>query len=349
MRPGKRTVLQMVVVGAIASAVGIGVALAIRWFPAAASTQAGPIDTLWYVLIGISIPIFVGVVVVTLYSVGLFRVRPGQELQDGPPIHGNTRLEVIWTALPATLLVGLVTYAYIVLYDIEKAPARPAAEMRVKVVGQQFAWQFEYPGQDGKPVRSTELYLPVDRPVRFDITTKDVLHDFWVPQFRMKVDAVPGITTRYRVTPKRLGTYEAVCAELCGLGHAFMRAPVRVVSARAFGAWLRRLANPAPAGGGGGQAAVSGKQVFLQGNGTATACAACHTLADAGSTGTTGPDLDKAIAQLGPAEIRNDIVNPNAQIYPGFQAGIMPQDYGQTLSAAELDGLVKYLDEVTSK
>jgi cytochrome c oxidase subunit 2 len=345
----------MVIVGAIATAVGIGVALAIHWFPASASTQAGPIDTLWYVLLGISIPIFVGVVVVTLFSVRLFRVRPGQELEDGAPIHGNTKLEVVWTAIPATLLVGLVVYSYLVLHHIEKAPAKAAQERQVAVQAQQFAWQYEYRGPDGKPLRSHELYLPVGQSVRFNITTKDVLHDFWVPQFRMKVDAVPGITTHYRVTPNREGTYEVVCAELCGLGHAFMRSPVHVVSAQEFDAWLDKLANPAAAGGGGGsggggeQAAVDGKQIFVNGNGTATPCSACHTLADAGSTGTTGPDLDKAIADADAAEIRNDIVNPNAQIYPGFQGGIMPQDYGQTLSSAELDALVKYLDKVTSK
>jgi len=239
VRPGKRTIAEMIIVGVVAAAALIALSLAIDWFPTAASKQAGPVDTLWYVLLGVSIPIFVLVAMVVLYSVRLFRVRPGQELEDGPPIHGNTTLEVIWTALPSMLIAGLVVYAYLVLHDIEKAPAKgEGQEMHVHVIAEQFSWRFEYPGQQGKPVRSTQLYLPKDRSVKFDIDAKDVLHDFWVPNFRMKLDAVPGITTHYRVTPDRLGDYPVVCAELCGLGHATMRAKARVVTEAEFDKWI---------------------------------------------------------------------------------------------------------------
>lgn len=354
MREGNRNYVQMVAVGVVASAIGIAGALLIDWFPRAASTQAGPIDTFWDVLLIVSIPIFVLVATVVLYSVKFFRVRPGQENQDGEPIHGSTRLEVIWTALPSALIAGLVVYAYLVLVDIERAPADASAERRVHVQAKQFAWEFGYAekGADGKPVKSTILYLPVGESVMFDIDTDDVLHDFWVPQFRMKIDAVPGITTHYRVTPNREGDYEVVCAELCGLGHAFMRTNVKVVSPEAFDRWISEQgAAPAgDAGGGGDQtASVDGKLLFTQGNGTSTACGACHTLADAGTNAETGPNLDKAIAADDAATIRQMIVEPNAEIYPGFPAGIMPQDYAQTLSPAELDALVNYLDKVTSK
>src|SRR4051794_28240130 len=107
-RERKRTVQQMVVVGVIASAVGIAIGLAIHWFPPADSTQADKIDTLWDVLIIASVPIFVLVTVIVGFSILEFRMRPGEENLDGPPIHGNTRLEVIWTALPALLIVALV-------------------------------------------------------------------------------------------------------------------------------------------------------------------------------------------------------------------------------------------------
>src|SRR3954447_9005 len=127
------TVIRAVVFGAIASIIGIVVALAINWFPPAASKQADKIDTLWDVLLICSIPIFVLVTTVVVVSVIKFRMRPGEEELDGPPIHGNTRLEVIWTAIPATLLIALCAYAYIVLHDIEKAPA--AQELNVKVTG----------------------------------------------------------------------------------------------------------------------------------------------------------------------------------------------------------------------
>ena len=226
----------MLVIGAIASAIGIAVALSINWFPKVASTQAEDIDTLFDVLIIASVPIFVLVEVVVLFSVWKFRMRPGQELEDGPPIHGNTRLEVIWTAIPALILVGLCGYAYKVLQDIEE---KPKNEIVVNVTGQQFAWTFDYAGQKAK-VSSEQLYLPEGTSVEFHVRSKDVIHDFWVPEFRQKIDAVPGITTKYRITPNRLGAYPVVCAELCGLGHSTMRQTVHVLPQQEFDSWMSR-------------------------------------------------------------------------------------------------------------
>jgi cytochrome c oxidase subunit 2 len=228
---------QMLIIGAVASALGVALALAIDWMPIQASEQAKDVDTLFDVLLIASVPVFVLVEVVVLFCVWKFRMRPGEELKDGPPIHGNTALEIIWTAIPALLLLGLCTYAYVVLRDIEEKPAR---EMIVNVTGEQFAWTFEYPRDGGRPVRSTQLYLPEGRPVEFHVRSKDVIHDFWVPEFRMKIDAVPGITTEYRVKPIRQGTYTVVCAELCGLGHSTMRQTAHVLSAARFDAWMRR-------------------------------------------------------------------------------------------------------------
>src|SRR6478752_2648461 len=256
---------QMVGIGLVASVLGIAAGILIDWFPLQASTQAKSIDTLWDFLIIASVPVFVMVTVVVLFSVWKFRMRPGEEDLDGPPIHGNTRLEVIWTAIPAILLVGLCTYAFIILEDVEKAQANT---MEVRVVGEQFAWTFFYVNPDGgdKQVRSTELHLPVNRPVKFTLQSKDVLHDFWVPAFRMKKDAVPGINVTYRVTPNRVGAYPIVCAELCGIGHATMRATAVVEQDAQFTAWLGKLGRPAAAapaaGGGGGGAGADGKTIF---------------------------------------------------------------------------------------
>lgn len=346
-RDDKIPVLQMLVVGLIASALGIAAGLAIEWFPESASTQAGPIDHLYDVLIWTSVPIFVLVTTVVLFSVVKFRMRPGEENLDGPPIHGNTRLEVVWTAIPAIILVVLCAYAWIVLVDIEEAQAN---EMRINVTGQQFAWTFEYPQSGGKPIKSNQLYLPKDRPVRFYVKALDVIHDFWVPAFRMKVDAVPGIETRYRITPNRLGDYPVVCAELCGLGHAVMRNTAHVVTPADFDRWIAEQKAPAEAAGASGASdEADGKTIFTDGNGTATACGACHKLADAGTSGETGPDLDKTLAGKDAAYIEEGIVAPDAEITPGFQAGIMPKNYGDTLSDEELKALVKYLGEAAGK
>src|ERR687896_1141384 len=188
-RESRAQLRQMLAIGGVASALGIGLALLIDWFPVPASSQAGSIDTLWDVLLIASVPVFVLVETIVLYCAIKFRMRPGEELKDGPPIHGNTKLEIIWTAIPAILLVGLCTYAYVVLTDIEKAQAN---SMNVRVVGEQFTWTFYYPGEGGDEIASPQLYLPANTPVDFTVQSKDVIHDFWVPAFRMKIDAEGG-------------------------------------------------------------------------------------------------------------------------------------------------------------
>jgi cytochrome c oxidase subunit II len=314
----------MVVFGLIAVAILIPIALIIPWFPPKGSVQAGRIHTLYYVLLIATIPIFVLVETVVVFSVWKFRMRPGEEEKDGPPIHGNTRLEVLWTALPAALIIGLCTYSYTVLRANE---ASKKGEMTVNVTARQFAFEFSYPRPDGKQVISPVLFLPIHQPVVFKIRSYDVVHSFFVPSFSEKLDAVPGITTTLRVTPDVGGTYPVECTELCGAGHAFMRSSVHVVSASTFARWLAaQPANaPPPIGtappyvtqsGNSGYGALpgtsspssapsspssssssatssaasaaAGKALFTGPGG----CSSCHTLAAAGATGTVGPDLD---------------------------------------------------------
>jgi cytochrome c oxidase subunit 2 len=331
----------MLGIGVVVSILGIVAGLLIDWFPVQASGQARPIDTLWDVLIVFSVPVFVLVETIVVFSAIKFRMRPGEENLDGPPIHGNTRLEIFWTAIPATILVGLCTYALVVLEDVEKAEANST---EVRVVGQQFAWTFYY-RRDGQEIASNQLYLPKDRPVKFTLQSKDVLHDFWVPAFRMKKDAVPGIDVTYRVTPSREGEFPIVCAELCGLGHSVMRASAHVVQDAKFTEWVAALGKPkTPAAGEGGGGEVDGKALFSS---QETSCAGCHTLADAGATGTIGPDLDQVLADKDEAFIRDAIVEPDKEIADGYQSGVMPPNFGQTLQPAQIDALVKYLSEVT--
>jgi cytochrome c oxidase subunit 2 len=163
---------------------------------------------------------------------------------DGPPIHGNTRLEVAWVTIPFLIVSVLAIYGWIVLNDVD---AKKPNEMTVKVIAQQFTWHFEYPSLGN--LKSDQLWLPKDQPVKFDVNTEDVIHSFWVPNFRLKTDTVPGITTTIRVTPDRLGTYNVVCAELCGLGHATMREYARVVTRAQFNAWAARQRKLPPPGG----------------------------------------------------------------------------------------------------
>jgi cytochrome c oxidase subunit 2 len=336
---------QLLAIGLIASVVGVALGLIIDWFPTQGSTQAETVDTLWDVLVIASVPIFVLVMTVVLYSVWRYHMKPGEELKDGPPIHGNTRLEIIWTAIPAILLVALCSYSYVALADIEEDKD---GELPVRVVGEQFTWTFFYQDENGEEFGSPQLYVPRGRPVHFTVQSMDVIHDFWVPAFRMKIDAVPGVDTELKITPKTNGEYPVVCAELCGIGHSVMRQTAHVVDPEEFDRWARERAGEAreQAGGGededGGGAAAEGRTLF-----TESGCGGCHALADADTSGGVGPDLDENLAGRDEAFIEESIVNPSAEIAEGFSDGLMPSNFGDQLTPEELDALVSYLAEVT--
>ncbi len=233
----RRSITLAAIAAAIATAIGIFLSFEIKWFPVQASAQAHNTDTLYHVLMIASIPIFVLVVTVILYSVWQFRMKPGEELKDGLPIHGNTRLEVFWTAIPAILMLGMVGYSFVILHDNEK---KPAHEIQIGVTGQQFYWSFQYPPSvtGGAEINSYDLYLPDNESAYFNMRSKDVIHAFYIPAFRLQEDVVPGITTHYLATPDRVGNYPVVCNLLCGVGHSLMRTTVHVVTPTQFRAWI---------------------------------------------------------------------------------------------------------------
>jgi cytochrome c oxidase subunit 2 len=204
------------------------------WFTPAASVQADRHDTLYTALMLVSAVILGLVVTFLVYMVWKFRVRPGEELLDGPPIHGNTKLEIVWTLIPLAIVIGFAGYGAIVLHDNE---AVASDHVVVGVTARQFAWSFDY---EGGKVKSPVLVLPKGRQTEFHVTSliHDVIHSFYVPEFRIQANAVPGHITRTWVTPTKLGTYQVICLELCGIGHAQMRAVVRVVSQQDFDTWL---------------------------------------------------------------------------------------------------------------
>src|SRR5881227_2505100 len=217
----------MLVIGIAAAVIGTFLALQINWFPAQGSTAAGKIDTLYDWLLVASVPMFVLVMSVAIYCVVRFRVRPGGPTGDGEPIHGNTRLEIIWVTIPFLIVTALAVYAAVVLAQIEK---KQPNELQVRAIGQQFTWHFEYTQANGRKVKSDVLYLPNNRPVYMKINTLDVLHSFWVPAFRLKEDAVPRQTDHARFTPVRPANYEVVCAALCGLCKPAMRVRTTVLT-----------------------------------------------------------------------------------------------------------------------
>ena len=191
--------------------------------------------------------------------------------------------------------------------------------------------------------------MPLSKQVKFTLQSKDVLHDFWVPAFRMKKDVVPGIDVTYTVTPNLKGAYPIVCAELCGLGHAVMRATATVEDqgdVRGVADQPRqagRARRPAAA------AAVLPPRPTARRSSrprTPTAPSATRSPTQA-PTARSDPNLDKVLAGKDDAFIKDSIVDPSKEIAAGFQDGIMPPNYGDTLQPAQIDGLVKYLSEVT--
>ncbi|NJR70482.1 MAG: cytochrome c oxidase subunit II [Synechococcales cyanobacterium CRU_2_2] len=271
---------------------GVAITLLSLWLgqnnhllPIAATDNAASVDGLFNAMLAISVGLFCLVQGLIVIAAIKFRQRPGDET-DGPPIHGNIPLEILWTAIPAVLVLGISVYSFEIYNQMggldpmnhsghikpaaqiamqpesmtsgllaasgpeasgDAAPqpnfaagvgAKPGemapADMTVKVMGLQYAWLFTYPDTGAI---SGELHIPVGKDIELDISAQDVLHAFWVPQFRLKQDAIPGKTTQLRFVTSVPGTYPIVCAELCGSYHGAMRTQVIVHTPEDYELW----------------------------------------------------------------------------------------------------------------
>jgi cytochrome c oxidase subunit 2 len=246
----RATLIKLIVAMLVLTAIQSAILVPINWNGDAASTEAPKIDTLLDVMIVLSAFVFSIVMVMLGYSVWRYRAKPGDE-GDGEPIHGNTKLEIAWTLIPTVIVLVGAVYSWIVLDDIE---ARADDRTQINVTAQQFKWTFDYPEAG---VTSNELHVPVDKQVEFDMNALDVIHSFWVPEWRVKKDLVPGQTTSVVATPNEEGTYSLICTELCGLGHSTMRAFVHVESEQEYEDWLSKQPQ-ADAGESGGDEASAG-------------------------------------------------------------------------------------------
>lgn len=270
---------------------GIALTLVSLWYgqnhgllPVAASDEAAQVDALFNMMMTIATGLFLLVEGTIIIAAIRFR-RPKDDNTDGPPIHGNIPLEIVWTAIPAVTVLIISVYSFeiynamggldpmashdhygaMVAHSDEMSPSGQNADksliamasnrgtialglgaspenigkpvpLTVKVMGLQYAWIFTYP-ETG--VTSGELHIPVGQEVQLDITAQDVLHAFWLPEFRLKQDAIPGRETELRFTPSRVGQYTIVCAELCGAYHGAMGAQLFVQTPEEFQTWLK--------------------------------------------------------------------------------------------------------------
>jgi cytochrome c oxidase subunit 2 len=291
--------------------------------PVEASAQSIPIDSMWNLeLIAISF-LFSLIVVPMAYSLIVFRRKKG-DTTDAEHMEGNTRLEITWTILP---LLIVTAFAYLGATNLAETRRVDPEAMVVKVTGIQWSWKFEYPSDpnSGVVVSSDELHLPVGKQVLLQMTSNDVIHSFWVPEFRVKQDLVPGRITQLRITPILKGNYKVRCAELCGTSHAFMERPVVVSAQGDFDAWMAQQVEHAkqlsatPEGAG---------QLLVSANG----CAACHSINGAAGIGPTWFGLfgsqvklkDGTTVVADEAYITESIKHPQAKIVAGFETQLMP-------------------------
>lgn len=302
--------------------------------PVAASAEAIPIDTLFDAHFWMIAFLFALIMVIMIYSAAVFRRKAGDET-DAPHVHGNTALEISWTVVPTIVVIGFGLWGAAMLNDL--IAAKPN-EMTINVTGRQWAWTFGYP--EAGDFGSGELVLAVDQPIVLQMESEDVLHSFWVPEFRVKQDLVPGRVIPLRFTPTLIGEYEVVCAEMCGLQHTTMVAPVRVVSEEDFDAWVEeRLAQPLF-----GEMSPEERGALWH-SAEGFACAGCHSLDGTPGAGPTWQGLDGREEPLTDGTtvtadddyIRNSIINPNDQVVVGFNPNVMPQNYEELFAAQEAE------------
>ncbi|MCL6645673.1 MAG: cytochrome c oxidase subunit II [Dehalococcoidia bacterium] len=241
----KRDLLIAGVLWLALTAVGLFFIGRIDYFPSTMSDKGEEVERAFRVLALLAVPVAAMVVAVLGYSIVAHRSK-GDPTEDGPPIMGRGPFPLAWFGVTSGLTLLIMIYPG--LTSLAKMLDNPTPDLVVNVEGIQWTWLVSYPQQEVQNAR--EIVLPVDRTVRFDITSRDVLHSFWIPAFLMKVDAVPGMTTTVTFKPTEIGTFQddsnlrLQCAELCGLSHSRMRIPVRVVTEEEFQAWVEANRRP---------------------------------------------------------------------------------------------------------
>ncbi len=238
-------VLPLVIVSSLIGAVVAVILIVTRTLPTQASAQATNIDNLYIYFLAFSGVIFGIVLIVLLVGVYRFRARPN-DTREGKPIHGITWLEVLWTTIPFLIVVSCGAFGWYVL-DVDDVSAEARKDgQNVHIVGYQFGWKYTYLNQEVGLQEQDQLVLPVNVPVRFELTTNDVMHAYWVPAWRMQMSTTPAQTNHTSITPTQTGEFEVICAFLCGVGHTGMNSSiegsiipkVRVVSQAEFEQWV---------------------------------------------------------------------------------------------------------------
>lgn len=306
-----------------------------NWLPEAVTTTAESVDSLFLLILGIALVVFVLVEFLLIFF--LIKYRRSKKNQDGLAVHGNTKLEIIWTAIPALILVGLGIFSTQITYAIQK-PASQDVYV-IDVIGRKWSWEFKYPNGAST---INDLRIPEGKNVILRITSADVVHSLWLPEARIKQDAVPGRITQISlgaVQPTKEGQeYRVICAEYCGTAHSNMLATMKTEPQDKFEKFLVDAK----------KASEEGPQAGLK-LATQFGCLSCHAIDNQKSVGPSWKGLYDAQRKLqGGAAVKADdaylkesIDNPGAKVAEGY-TNSMPPFQGK-LDDKQIKSIIEYI------
>jgi cytochrome c oxidase subunit 2 len=318
--------------------------------PKAASTVAGDVDELYYFLYWLSVVLFIGIVGAMTWFAMRYKRKSATEIPHGP--HHHTILEVTWTVIPLVLVMVIFVWGFKGYLNMAVAPGNA---LPIQVTASQWQWAFQYPNgvthamdeksKEKQPVADkgwSTLRVPAGRPIKLIMRSNDVLHSFWIPEFRVKHDIVPGQYSTIWFEAKEPGEYRAFCTEYCGQDHSMMMARVIVMKPEDYEAWMKqkeadaaKQKSPVELG----ELAYLGKS-----------CAGCHTINGAPSAGPTFKGLfgkkeemaDGSSVTVDENYLRESILDPRAKTVKGF-GPVMPVNFKDQLSEPEITGLIEYI------
>jgi cytochrome c oxidase subunit II len=306
------------------------------WLPPAASSSAPVVDRLFHFIYWVSFGFFILVVGLMVLFVLRYRRRPGETGRTGPVPTHNTALEITWTVIPLILVAVIFYFGFTGFMDVTTPPQNA---YDVQVSGVRWKWSFTY----SNGVTDENLHVPVDTPVRLTMTSVDVIHGFYIPDFRIKHDVVPGRYNTVWFQAPKPGNHDIFCTQYCGENHSAMRASVIVQPKAEFDAWLEKAAAE--------QVSASpvdrGKKLYQT-----LGCAQCHSLDGKAGTGPTWKGLFGTAVELAGGKtvtadenyVRESILQPNAKLVVGF-AGIMPTYQGR-VKDQDIDAIIAYMKTI---
>lgn len=303
-----------------------------RWFPESASNFSGRVDALYAFMVGVTVFSTV-LICIMIIGFGIY-YRRGSKANRRGQMHNNF-LELIWASGPLVISMIMFAWGAVIFFDMHHPPKDA---MVVEVVGKQWMWKMRHPG--GK-AEINSLHLPVGQPVRLRLISEDVIHSFFVPEFRVKQDVVPGYYNQLWFTPTKAGTYHLFCAEYCGTEHSGMIGTVTVMEPSDYARWLSDDTGEAPE--------VVGQKLFDR-----FRCATCHKdegtgngPALAGVFGKDRPLKGGGLALANEQYLRDSILLPHKQVLAGYQA-VMPSFQGQ-ITEEEVNSIIAYIKTLKPK